>query len=242
LAIVTAISCITAKYVVPAYAEYSVSANCGPTQQSDFAISIITSGFSPNTFLHYKFIRPDKSATYGGVSTGTFSENTGAINVGSNGGAYRIYVYKDINNSYNTAQPIYSSTIMLPCKTNHFTTGYYKMHPQVFQYLFGIKPIYNEIKIGNYLVASPTNALNIINLSHSNKPLNQLAAQLLAAEFNSASGGTESCIDRAIYSANTLLKENYSGPTNSPQTSPVEDLEMLSLKNKLESYNKIGCA
>jgi hypothetical protein len=243
LAILTAIPCVSAKYVVPAYAEYGIWVDCGPTQQSDLAISISTRGFSPNTFLHYKFIRPDNSVTYGGVSAGTFGENTVAINVGSNGGAYRIYVYNDINNSYNTALPIYSSTIMLPCKTNHFTTEYYKMHPQVFQYLLGIKPIYNEIKIGDYLVASPKNALNIINLSHSNKPIDQLAAQLLGAELNSASGGTESCIDRAIYSANTLLKDkNYSGPTNSPRTTSGENLEMLSLKNKIESYNRIGCA
>jgi hypothetical protein len=242
LALLTAMSLIADKHVLPAYAEQTISANCGPRQQSDLAISITTTGFSPNTILHYKFIRPDKSVTFGGVSTGPYRENTVAINIGNILGSYKIDVYKEVNNSYVAPSPIYSSTIVLPCKTNHFTTEYYRMHPDIFQYLLGIKSIYNDIKIGSYLVGSPLNALNIMNLSHSDRLLDQLAAQVLAAEFHSANGATDSCIDNAIHSANVLLKEkNYNGISNSPRIISPDDLEMLSLKNKIESYNKVGC-
>jgi hypothetical protein len=70
-----------------------------------------------------------------------------------------------------------------------------------------------------------------------------LAAQLLAAELNSVMDGPENCVGGEIYSANALLKtKNYNGPTtNILRTTTDEDLQMLSLKDKIEAYNQIGC-
>jgi hypothetical protein len=244
LGIVIATSCITANYMLPAaYAESSVRAGCGPTQESNLSVSVTISGFSPKSLVHYKYVRSDNSLVSGGFSAGTYGKNTVAINVGPYIGIYRIYIYKDIN-SYNSAQPFYSSTITLPCIDKHFTSEYYKSHPQVIQYLLGIQSIYDKIKIGDYLVASSRNALNVFNLSNSNVILDQLAAQLLAAELNIDSGGVSNCIDKTISSANNLLKsQNYNGPTSFPRTTISEDLlsQMLSFKGKLEAYNHIGC-
>jgi hypothetical protein len=237
-------SCVAAAYAVSRAntAAYFVSLDCGPTQGSDHSISIRTSGFSPNAFVYYKYIRSDNSTAYGGFSAGTLGQNTVAINAGPYVGLYRIYVYKDIN-SFNANEPTYFSTISLPCKASHFTTEYYKNYPQRFDYILGIKPMSDKLKIGDYLVSSTGSALNILNLSHSKFIADQLAAQLLAAELNSVTGGSENCIDGAIYSANTILKtNNYNGPTNSIlRTTTGEDSQMLSLKDKLQTYNERGC-
>ena len=242
--ILTGTSCIAAAYAVSSAntAAYSVSLDCGPTQESDHSISIRISGFSPNAFVYYKFIRSDNSNVSGGFSAGTLGQNTVAINAGPYVGLYRIYVYKDIN-SLNANQPAYFSTISLPCKANHFTTEYYKNYPQSFDYIWGIKPMSNKLKIGDHLVSSSGSALNILNLSHSKFIADQLAAQLLAAELNSVMGGSENCIDGVIYSANNILKtKNYNGPTtNILQTTTGEDSQMLSLKDKLQRYNEMGC-
>jgi hypothetical protein len=241
--IVITSSCITAKYMLPAYAQSSVLAGCGPTQESNLSISVTINGFLPNTFLHYKYFRSDNSIVSGGFSAGASGENTVAINVGPYKGVYRIYIYNDIN-SYSTKQPLYSSTITLPCIANHFADEYYRNHPQVIQYLLGIQSINNKIKIGDYLVASPRNALMVFDLSNSNITVNKLAAQLLAAELNIASGGAGKCIDEAISSANALLKsQNYDGHINFSRTTISEDLQsqMLSFKDRIEAYNRIGC-
>jgi hypothetical protein len=236
-------ACITST-LPPAYARPSVSAGCGPTQGSNLSITVNMTGFLPNTFLHYKYIRSDNSEVSGGFSTGTYGKNTVTINVGPYVGTYKIYIYRDIN-SYNTAQPIYSSIITLPCIDKHFTPEYYKSHSQIIQYLLGIQSIYNKINVGDYLVASSKNALNIFNSStNSNIVEDQLAAQLLAAELNKASGVPGNCIDHAISSANSLLKnQNYNGPTNFPRDIINKDLQpqMLPLKDKVESYNRVGC-
>jgi len=232
------VSC-TIGYMVPAYAASSILATCGPTQASNHSIAVNMTGFLPNTFLRYKSVRPDNVISYGGFSTGTSGENIVAINVGPRIGIYRIYIYPDTN---NTAQPTFSSIVTLPCKDEHFTTEYYKNDPQILHYLLGIQPINREIKIGNYLVGSPRNALDIFNLSHSDVTIDQLAAQTLAAVLNSASGGAESCIEGVLFSANTLLKShNYSGQANFPKATISEDVQMHSLKDKLEAYNRLGC-
>lgn len=234
LGIVITASYTTAKLTV--YAESSVLTGCGPSQESNLSISVRISGFLPNTFVHYEYIRSDNSVVSGGFTAGTSGENTVAINVGPYVGMYRIYIYKDV--------PIYSSTITLPCIANHFTSEYYISHPQVIQYLLGIRSIYNKIKIGDYLVASPTNALKIFNLSNSNVTVDQLAAQLLAAELNTVGGGVGNCIDQGIFSANALLKgQNYNGPTNF-RTTISEDLQsqILSFKDKIDAYNRLGCS
>ncbi|MFL6469273.1 MAG: hypothetical protein ACJ71H_00315 [Nitrososphaeraceae archaeon] len=237
-------SCIAAAYAVSRAnaAAPSISLDCGPTQESNHSISIRISGFLPNAFVYYKYIRSDNSTASGGFSAGTLGQNTVAINAGPYVGLYRFYIYKDIN-SFNTKEPTYSSTISLPCKANHFTTEYYKNHPQRFDYVLGIKSISDKLKIGDYLVASPGNVLNILNLSNSKLIADQLAAQLLAAELNSVVGGPENCINGDIYSANAILKtKNYNGPTtNILQTTTGEDSQMLSLKNKIRKYNKMGC-
>ena len=236
-------------FIAPTYAissantaAYSISLNCGPTQGSDHSVSIRISGFLPNAFVYYTYIRSDNSSESGGFGAGTLGQNTVAINAGPYVGLDRIYVYKDIN-SFNAKEPTYFSTISLPCKDNHFTAEYYKNHPQRFDYILGIKSISNRLKIGDYLVSSTASALNILNLFHSNFKADQLAGQLLAAELNSVMGGSENCIDGAIYSANTILKtKNYNGPTTSiPQTTTGEDSQMLSLKDKLQTYNEMGC-
>ncbi len=231
------------QYLLPeAYAQTSILAGCGPTQGSDLSLRVNVVGFLPNTFLHYVFLRSDNSVASGGFSSGTFGQNTVAINVGTYVGIYRIYIYEDDVNSSNTQQLVYSSTLTLPCKANHFTNEYYRSHPQVIQYLLGIQSIYNKIKIGDYLVASYGNALYVFDLSNLNTT-DQLAAQLLAAELNIANGGVSSCIDHTISSANSLLKsQNYNGPNNFPRTTNSEYLsQMLSLKERLEAYNNIGC-
>jgi len=132
----------------------------------------------------------------------------------------------------------------LPCRGNHFAVEYYKNHPRLIEYLLGIRSIYNAIKIGDYRVASPRNALEILNSSNSNFAGDQLAAQLFTAELNAVNGGASNCVGEAMSSANALLKsQNYSGPTNLLKTSMNQDLnnKMLFLKDRLETYNHLGC-
>jgi hypothetical protein len=244
IAIAIATAHITFNYAAPAYAKSSVFISCGPTQESSLSINVSLSGFLPNSFIHYKFVRPDDSIVSGGFSAGTFGKNTAAINVGAYPGPYSVYIFKDIN-SYGIVQPIYTSTITLPCVHNHFTVDYYKVHPQVIEYLLGIQPIYNKIKLNDYSVFSSRNALEILNSSNSNFAQDQLAAQLFAVELNIAGGGAGNCIHEAISSANALLKnQNYSGPDNFPITAIHADLQkqMLSFRDNLETYNLIGCS
>jgi hypothetical protein len=242
LAIVITMSCVTANYKLMAvYAEPSVTVGCGPTQQPNFSITVITRGFLPNTFIPYKYMHSDNSVVPGGFSAGTFGENTVAVNVGPYVGTYTVYIYKDIN-SYNTGRPIYSSNITLPCVVNHFASEYYKGHPQAIQYLLGIKSIYNKLKLGDYLITSLTNSLKVLNSSNSKIPIEQLAAQLLTAELNIVNGAGN-CINGSLSSANTLLKsKNYNGPNTFPAPTINEDQgQMLSIKDKIEAYNLIGC-
>jgi len=245
LAIVIVTPHITPNHAMLAYAQYSVSITCGPTQESNLSVSVSISGLLPKTFIDYKFIRPDNSVVSGGFSTGPYGKNTVAINVGPDTGSYLVYIYEDTNSSGTEPQPIYGSTIMLPCVDNHFAGEYYKSHPQLIEYLLGIQSIYNKIKIGDSLVASPRNALEILNSSNSNFAEDQLAAQLFAAELNTVNGGISNCIGEAISSANALLKsQNYNGPTNLLRTGMSQDLnnQMLSFKDRLETYNHIGCS
>ncbi|MGC2668729.1 MAG: hypothetical protein WA220_06060 [Candidatus Nitrosopolaris sp.] len=244
LAIVIATPNITPNYAMSAYAQYGVSVTCGPTQGPNLSVSVSISGLLPQTFIDYKFIRPDNSVVSGGFSTGPYGKNTVAINVGADTGSYLVYIYKDTNSSGTEQQPIYHSTTTLPCIDNHFAGEYYKSHPQLIEYLLGIQSIYNKIKIGDYLVASPRNALVILNSSNSNFAEDQLAAQLFAAELNAVNGGASNCTGEAISSANALLKsQNYNGPTNVLRTSMSEDLhnQTLSYKHRLETYNRSGC-
>jgi hypothetical protein len=244
LAIIIVTPHITPNHAMLAYAQYSVSITCGPTQGSNLSVSVSISGLLPKTFIDYKFIRPDNSVVSGGFSTGYYGKNTVAINVGPDTGSYLVYIYKDTNSSGTGQQPIYYSTATLPCIDNHFAGEYYKSHPQLIEYLLGIQSIYNKIKIGDYLVASPRNAIEILNSSNSNFGEDQLAAQLFAAELNAVNGGASNCIGEAISSANALLKsQNYNGPTNLLRTSISEDLhnQMLSYKDRLETYNRMGC-
>ena len=236
---------IAPNHAMLAYAQHSVSVTCGPTQGSNLSVSVSVSGLLPKTFIDYKFIRPDNSVVSGGFSTGTYGKNTVAINVGADTGSYLVYIYKDTNSSSTEQQPIYYSTTTLPCIDNHFAGEYYKSHPQLIEYLLGIQSIYNKIKIGDYQVASPRNALEILNSSNSNFAEHQLAAQLFAAELNAVNGGASNCIGEVISSANALLKsQNYNGPTNLLRTSMSEDLHnhMLSYKDRLETYNRMGCS
>ena len=159
-----------------ANAQSSVSITCGPTQQSNLSVSMTVDEFIPKSFIHYKFMRPNNSVVYGGFSTGPYGKNTVAINVGPDTGTYLLYIYKDTNSSGTEQHPVYSSTITLPCTGNHFAVEYYKSHPRLIEYLLGIRSIYNTIKIGDYLVASPTNALQILNSSSSKFAGDQLAA------------------------------------------------------------------
>jgi hypothetical protein len=245
LAIVIVTPHITPNDTMLAYAQYGVSITCGPIQGSNLSVSVSISGLLPKTFVDYKFIRPDNSVVSGGFSTGPYGKNTVAINVGADTGSYLVYIYKDTNSSGTEQQPIYYSTTTLPCIHNHFAGEYYKSHPQLIEYLLGIQSIYNKIKIGDYLVASPRNALEILNSSNSNYAEDRLAAQLFAAELNAVNGGASNCIADAISSANALLKsQNYNGPTNLLRTSMSENLhnQMLSYKDRLETYNRMGCS
>jgi hypothetical protein len=222
-----------------AYARDSISITCGPTQQSNLSVSMSLDGFLPKTFIHYKFIRPDNSVVYGGFSTGSYGKNTVAINVGQDTGSYLLYIIKDTDFSGREQHPVYSSTITLPCLGNHFAVEYYKNHPRLIEYLLGIRSIYKTIKIGDYLVASPRNALEILNSSNSNS-----AGDQFTAELNAVNGGASNCVGEAISSANALLKsQNYKGPSNLLNTSMNQDLnnKMLSLKDSLETYNHLGC-
>jgi hypothetical protein len=245
LAIVIVTPHIAPNHAMLAYAQHSVSVTCGPTPGSNLSVSVSVSGLLPKTFIDYKFIRPDNSVVSGGFSTGPCGKNTVAINVGADTGSYLVYIYKDTNSSSAEQQPIYYSTTTLPCIDNHFAGEYYKSHPQLIEYLLGIQSIYNNIKIGDYQVASPRNALEILNSSNSNFAEDQLAAQLFAAELNAVNGGASNCIGDAISSANALLKsQNYNGPINLLRTSMGEDLhnQMLSYKDRLEKYNLMGCS
>ena len=185
----------------PRHPQYSVSITCGPTQESNLSISVSISGLSPRTFIDYKFIRPDNSV----ISQPQYGKNTVAINVGPDIGSYLVYIYKDMNSSGTEQQPIYYSTIALPCIDEHFASEYYESHPQLIEYLLGFQSIYNKRKIGDYLVASPRIALKILNSSNSNFE-DQSAAQLFAAKLNVVNGGASNCISETISSANALLK------------------------------------
>jgi hypothetical protein len=243
LAIIIVTSYVTSNQTMLGHPQYSVSTTCGPTQESNLSISVSISGLSPRTFIDYKFIRPDNSVISGGFSTGQYGKNTVAINVGPDIGSYLVYIYIDMNSSGTEQQPIYYSTIALPCIDKHFASEYYKSHPQLIEYLLGFQSIYNKIKIGDYSVASPGIALKILNSSNSNIE-DQSAAQLFAAELNAVNGGASNCISGTISSANALLKsQNYNGPTNILGTSMNEELQnqMLSYKDRLESFNHIGC-
>jgi hypothetical protein len=147
LAIVIVTPHIAPNHAMLAYAQYSVSVTCGPTQVSNLSVSVSISGLLPNTFIDYKFIRPDNSVVSGGFSTGPYGKNTVAINVGADTGSYLVYIYKDTNSSGTEQQPIYYSTTTLPCIDNHFAGEYYKSHPQLIEYLLGIQSIYNKIKM-----------------------------------------------------------------------------------------------
>ena len=244
LTIVLVTTSIIRNHEILAYAQDSITINCGPTQQSNHSVSMSVDGFSPKTFIDFKFVRPDNSVVYGGFSTGPYGNNTVSINVGRHTGSYLLYVYKETNSSGTERHPVYSSTITLPCTGNHFAIEYYKSHPRVIEYLLGIRSIYRTIKIGDYLVASPRNALEILNSSNSNFAGHQLAAQLFAAELNAVNGGASNCVDEMMSSAHALLKsQNYNGPTNLLKTSMNQDLnnKMLSLKDRLETYNHLGC-
>jgi len=244
LAIIIVTSYVTCNHSMLAHPQYNVSITCGPTQESSLSISVSISGPSPRTFIDYKFIRPDNSVITGGFSTGQYGKNTVAINVGPEIGSYLVYIYIDINSFGTEQQPIYYSTIALPCIYKHFASDYYKSHPQLIEYLLGFQSIYNKIKIGDYLVASPRIALKILNSSNSNFGEDQLAAQLFTAELNAVNGGASNCISETISSANALLnRQNYNGPTDLLGTSMNEELhnQMLSYKDRLESYNHIGC-
>ena len=216
----------------PRHPQYSVSITCGPTQESNLSISVSISGLSPRTFIDYKFIRPDNSV----ISQPQYGKNTVAINVGPDIGSYLVYIYKDMNSSGTEQQPIYYSTIALPCIDKHFASEYYESHPQLIEYLLGFQSIYNKRKIGDYLVASPRIALKILNSSNSNFE-DQSAAQLFAAKLNVVNGGASNCISETISSANALLKTNILG------TSMNEELynQMLTYHDRLESYNNMGC-
>jgi hypothetical protein len=243
-AIVMVTAHITPNHGMLVYGQYSVSITCGPTQQSNLSVSMNLDGFLPNTFMDYKFIRPDNSVVYGGFSTGAYGKNIVDINVGPDTGSYLLYIYKDLNSSGTQQEPVYSSTITLPCLGNHFAVEYYKRHPQLIEYLLGIRSIYNTIKIGDHLVASPRNALEILNSSNSNFAGDKLAAQLFTAELNAVNGGASDCIEKTMSGANGLLKsQNYNGPTN-PRITMNQDLnnKMLSLKDRLETYNRVGCS
>jgi hypothetical protein len=226
-----------------AHTRNHISITCGPTQESNLSISVSVSGLSPKTFIDYKFVRPDNSVASGGFSTGQYGNNTVDINVGPAMGSYLVYIYKDANSSGTEGQSIYYSTTALPCKSKHFTSEYYKDHPRLIDYLLGIQSINNKLKVGDYLVASTRNALEILNSSNSNLE-DQLAAQLFAAELNVVNGGASNCISEAISSANALLEsQNYNGPTDFLRTGMSEDhsTQMLSYKHMLETYNHIGC-
>src|SRR5437870_411480 len=150
LAIIIVTSYVTCNHAMLAHPQY-VSITCGPTQESNLSISVSISGLSPRTFIDYKFIRPDNSVISGGFSTGQYGKNTVAINVGPDIGSYLVYIYIDMNSSGTEQQPIYYSTIALPCIDKHFTSEYYKNNPQLIEYLMGFQSIYNKIKIGDYL-------------------------------------------------------------------------------------------
>lgn len=244
LTIVLVTTHISPNHDMLAYAQYSVSITCGPTQQSNLSVSMTVDGFLPKTLIDYKFIRQDNSVVYGGFSTGPYGKNTVAINVGPYTGSYLLYIYKDTNSSDTEQHPVYSSTLTLPCVGNHFAVEYYKNHPHLIEYLLGIRSIYNTIKIGDYLVASPRNGLEILNSSNSNFAGDQLAAQLFTTELNAVNGGASNCVGEAMSSANALLKsQNYNGPTNPFKTTMNQDLnnKMLSLKDRLQTYNRLGC-
>jgi hypothetical protein len=244
LAILIVTSYFTCNHAMLAHPQYSVSITCGPTQESNLSISVSISGLSPRTFIDYKFIRPDNSVVSGGFSTGPNGKNTVSINVGPESGSYLVYIYKNTNSFGTEQQPIYYSTFTLPCADNHFASEYYKSHPQLIEYLMVFQSIYNKIKIGDYLVASPRIALKILNSSNSNFGEDQLAAQLFTAELNVVNGGASNCISETISSANALLnRQNYNGPTDLLGTRMNEELhnQMLSYKDRLESYNHIGC-
>ena len=243
LTIIMVTSYIASNHSILAQPQYHISVTCGPTQESNLSISISVSGLSPEAFINYKFVRPDNSVASGGFSTGQYGNNTAAINVGPEMGSYLVYIYKDANSSGTKGQPIYYSTKALPCIAKHFTSEYYKDHPPLIEYLLGIRSIYNKLKIGEYLVASPRSALEILNLSNSSFG-DQLAAQLFAAELNAVNGGASNCISEALSSANAILKsQNYTGPTDFVRTDMSEGLhnQMLSYKHILETYNHIGC-
>ncbi|MGB6527797.1 MAG: hypothetical protein WBF33_06790 [Candidatus Nitrosopolaris sp.] len=244
--IILAIAIVTTNITVHgklAYGQDSVSITCGPTQQSNLSVSMNIDGFLPKTFMGYKFIRPDNSVVYGGFSTGSYGKNTVDINVGPKTGPYLLYIYKDMN-SGTQQEPVYFSTITLPCVGNHFAAEYYKSHPRLIEYLLGIRSIYNTIKIGDYLVASPRNALEILNSSNSNFAGGELAAQLLTAELNAVNGGASECIGETMSSSNSLLKsQNYNGPNNLIMAMNQDlNSKMLSLKDRLETYNRVGCS
>lgn len=244
LAILMATPYIARDHAMLAQPRYRISITCGPTQESNLSISVSVSGLSPKTFIDYKFVRPDNSVASGGFSAGQYGNNTVAINVGPENGSYLVYIYKDTNSSGTERQPIFYSTTALPCIANHLTVEFYKDHPRLIDSLLGVQSIYNKLKIGDYQVASPRNALEILNSSNSTFGEDQLAAQLFAAELNMVNGGASSCINEAISSANALLKsQNYTGPTEFLRTGMSEDLsdQTLSYKHMLEIYNHIGC-
>ena len=88
-----------------AYAQDSISITCGPIQQSNLSVSMSVDGFLPETFINYKFVRPDNSVVYGGFSTWPHGKNTVAINVGPDTGSYLLYIYKDTNSPGHGAAP-----------------------------------------------------------------------------------------------------------------------------------------
>jgi hypothetical protein len=242
------ITTIAQSIVLPsAYAEPVVTAGCGPTQQSSLSISISIGGFQPNTFVFYTYTRSDNSVVSGGFSTGPYGQNTIATNVGPHPDKYTIHIYKDLS-SNKVVEPVYSSTILIPCPHKHFAIDYYKNNPQIIHYLLGIKSMYNEIKVGDYLINSYQHASNIFNAAGSANPQDQLAAQLLAAKLNIADGGAGSCVNQIAASAEDVLRSQKYGSSNTntdnlAQISANKDVSyMLFLKDKLEDYNHNGCS
>ncbi len=122
-----------------------------------------------------------------------------------------------------------------PCLITPRTMGYYKNHIGVTQLLL-------PILLGNYLVDTTTKASAIFAAANAKNAYEMLAAQLLTAKLNAATGAQASCVISAISQADAALAAaGYMGPgTTTPPSGSSKDT-ITALITSLDNFNNSGC-
>jgi hypothetical protein len=115
------------------------------------------------------------------------------------------------------------------------TIGYWKNHESATSQLL-------PQRLGAFLVSTFSDADEILREAHSKNAHDMLAAQLLAAKLNIASGIPHSCVDASVNQADSILiNANYAGPGTTVAPTGSSKDSVNAVKDILDSYNNNGC-